>query len=135
VSTTGSEASGRRPMPLRLRCPYCGDGISVELVNASPGSYVTDMVVDYIECDSFECRATWDKHGDVRQPSAVPAGMNRPDLMTHDEVAARLGIAPDSVRSTCRRAGIAVVHGYPRELVEALDRRRRTPTPRKGELL
>jgi len=55
--------------------------------------------------------------------------------MTHDEVAALLGIGPESVRSTLRRAGIAVVHGYPRELVEALDRRRRTPTPRKGELL
>ena len=49
----------------------------------------------------------------------------RPDLMTHDEVAALLGIDPESVRSTCRRAEIAVVHGYPRELVEALDRRRR----------
>ena len=47
--------------------------------------------------------------------------------MTHDEVAALLGIGPESVRSTLRRAGIAVVHGYPRELVEALDRRRRTP--------
>jgi len=60
---------------------------------------------------------------------------SRSDLMTHDEVAALLGIGPESVRSTLRRAGIAVVHGYPRELVEALDRRRRTPTPRKGELL
>jgi len=108
------------PSPRRLRCPYCGGGISIEV------DY-TDMVVDYIECDSFECRATWDKHGDVRQPSAVPAGLSHPDLMTHDEVAARLGIAPDSVRSTCRRAGIAVAHGYPRALVEALDRRRRTP--------
>ena len=51
---------------------------------------------------------------------------SRSDLMTHDEVAALLGIGPESVRSTCRRAGIAVVRGYPRALVEALDRRRRT---------
>jgi len=49
--------------------------------------------------------------------------------MTHDEVAAKLGIDPESVRSTCRRAEIAVVHGYPRVLVEALDRKRRTCRP------
>ena len=64
---------GPDPMPRRLRCPYCGDGISVELVNASPGSYYTDMVVDYIACNGFECRATWDRDGDVRQPGAVTA--------------------------------------------------------------
>jgi len=125
VSTTGSDAGGRHPIPLRLRCPYCGDGISIELMNAGPpGSYYQDMVVDHIACDSFKCRATWDKNGDVRQPGTVPAGSGRPDLMTHNEVAASLGIAPDSVRSTLRRAGIALEHGYPRAQVEALERDR-----------
>ena len=56
----------------------------------------------------------------------------RSDLMTHDEVAALLGIGPESVRSTLRRHSIPLVHGYPRALVEALDRRRRTPNTEKN---
>ncbi len=49
-----------------------------------------------------------------------------PYLMSRDEVAERFGIGLESVRSTMRRLGIPEVRGYPRALVEALDRRRRT---------
>ena len=49
-----------------------------------------------------------------------------PYLMSRDEVAALLNIGPESVRSTLRRFGIPEERGYPRALVEALDRRRRT---------
>ena len=45
-------------------------------------------------------------------------------LMTRAEVAALLGISPDSVRNTLARAGIGEVRGYPRELVERLAERR-----------
>lgn len=44
------------------------------------------------------------------------------DLMTRDEVAAHLGIAPEAVRSTLRRYGITEQRGYPREAVEKLER-------------
>lgn len=43
-------------------------------------------------------------------------------LMTRDEVAVALGIAPESVRSTLRRYGITEQRGYPRDLVENLRR-------------
>jgi len=49
--------------------------------------------------------------------------------MSRDEVAALLNIGPESVRSTLRRDGIPEERGYPRELVEALDRKRRTCRP------
>jgi len=53
--------------------------------------------------------------------------------MSRDEVAERFGIGLESVRSTMRRLEIPEVRGYPRALVEALDRRRRTPnTERYG---
>lgn len=42
--------------------------------------------------------------------------------MTRDEVAALLGIQPDSVRNTLARYGIAEQRGYPREQVENLRR-------------
>lgn len=41
-------------------------------------------------------------------------------LMTVSEAAALLGIAPQSVRKTLRRAGITEVRGYPRAAVERL---------------
>lgn len=53
--------------------------------------------------------------------------MSSTDLMTHQEVAALLGITPESVRSTLRRAGITEQRGYPRELVLSLHRQRHTP--------
>lgn len=43
-----------------------------------------------------------------------------PELMTRDEVAALLGISPESVRSTLRRYGITEQRGYPRDQVESL---------------
>lgn len=43
-------------------------------------------------------------------------------LMTRDEVAAHLGIKPNSVRDTLRRYGITEQRGYPRNLVENLHR-------------
>ena len=49
-----------------------------------------------------------------------------PYLMSRDEVAERFGIGLESVRSTMRRLEIPEERGYPRALVEALDRRRRT---------
>jgi hypothetical protein len=49
--------------------------------------------------------------------------MNR-QLMTRAEVAAMLGISPDSVRNTLARAGITEERGYPRERVERLAERR-----------
>lgn len=42
--------------------------------------------------------------------------------MSRDEVAALLGIAPDSVRNTLARYGIAEQRGYPRHKVENLRR-------------
>lgn len=47
------------------------------------------------------------------------------DLMTREEVAEHLGIDPESVRSTMRRYGIDLEHGYPREQVMALERKPR----------
>lgn len=44
------------------------------------------------------------------------------NLMTRDEVAAHLGIKPNSVRDTLRRYGITEQRGYPRNLVENLRR-------------
>lgn len=43
-------------------------------------------------------------------------------LMSREEVAALLGIKPDSVRSTLRRYGITELRGYPRAQVENLQR-------------
>jgi len=43
-------------------------------------------------------------------------------LMSRDEVAALLGIKPNSVRDTLRRYGITEQRGYPREAVENLKR-------------
>lgn len=42
-----------------------------------------------------------------------------PPLMSRDEVAALLGVAPEAVRSTLRRYGVREVRGYPREAVIA----------------
>jgi hypothetical protein len=42
--------------------------------------------------------------------------------MSRDEVAALLGIKPNSVRDTLRRYGITEQRGYPREAVENLKR-------------
>lgn len=44
------------------------------------------------------------------------------DLMSREEVAALLGIKPNSVRDTLRRYGITEQRGYPRDLVENLKR-------------
>ena len=43
-------------------------------------------------------------------------------LMSRDEVAALLGIKPNSVRDTLRRYGITEQRGYPRDAVENLER-------------
>lgn len=43
--------------------------------------------------------------------------MSGDTLMTRDEVADLLGIAPDSVRSTLRRYGVREERGYPRDEV------------------
>ena len=43
-------------------------------------------------------------------------------LMSREEVAALLGISPESVRSTLRRYGITEVRGYPRTQIEKLER-------------
>jgi hypothetical protein len=43
-------------------------------------------------------------------------------LMSREEVAELLGIAPESVRSTLRRYGIHHVSGWPRSEVEAIER-------------
>ncbi|MBP2370189.1 hypothetical protein [Pseudonocardia parietis] len=43
-------------------------------------------------------------------------------IMTTDEVAEHLGIAPQSVRSTLRRYGISEVRGYDEDAVKALER-------------
>ena len=43
-------------------------------------------------------------------------------LMSREEVAALLGISPESVRSTLRRYGITEVRGYPRDQIEKLHR-------------
>lgn len=65
--------------------------------------------------------------GPARQytcPCGKPAeewayGHNDPEpLMSREEVAALLGISPESVRSTLRRHGITEMRGYPRELEE-----------------
>ena len=49
--------------------------------------------------------------------------MTKPSpLMSRDEVAALLGIKPNSVRDTLRRYGITEQRGYPREAVENLRR-------------
>jgi hypothetical protein len=42
--------------------------------------------------------------------------------MSREEVAALLGISPEAVRSTLRRAGIREQRGYPRDQVVALKR-------------
>ena len=42
--------------------------------------------------------------------------------MSREEVAALLGIKPNSVRDTLRRYGITEQRGYPREAVESLQR-------------
>lgn len=55
-------------------------------------------------------------------------------LMTRAEVAAHLGIAPESVRSSLRPYGISAQDGYPRALVESLQRHgrgRRTDLKKK----
>jgi hypothetical protein len=48
--------------------------------------------------------------------------MTNPNLMSRDEVAALLGIKPNSVRDTLRRYGITEQRGYSREAVENLKR-------------
>ena len=50
---------------------------------------------------------------------------NTPDVLTHREVAELLGIDPEAVRSTMRRAGIPEIRGYPTDQVLALERCRR----------
>lgn len=42
--------------------------------------------------------------------------------MSREEVAALLGISPESVRSTLRRHGVIEQRGYDREAVELLQR-------------
>lgn len=49
-------------------------------------------------------------------------GKSDEPLMSRDEVAALLGIKPESVRSTLRRYGITEHRGYPRRQVENLRR-------------
>jgi hypothetical protein len=44
------------------------------------------------------------------------------ELLGRDEVAERLGISPEAVRSTLRRYGITEQRGYDRAAVEALER-------------
>jgi hypothetical protein len=44
------------------------------------------------------------------------------DLMSRDEVAALLGVKPESVRSILRGYGIRELRGYPRAAVEGLRR-------------
>lgn len=51
--------------------------------------------------------------------------MTDSDLITRDEAAALLGCAPESVRHILRRYGIAEQRGYPRDLVENLQRKGR----------
>lgn len=43
--------------------------------------------------------------------------------MSRDEVAALLGIKPQSVRSALARYGITELRGYPRDQVERLERK------------
>lgn len=47
------------------------------------------------------------------------------DLMTREEAAEVLGVAPDSVRHVLRRYGITEARGYPRDRVLALRRKGR----------
>lgn len=48
-------------------------------------------------------------------------------LLPREEVARLLGIAPESVRSTLRRAGIAEKRGYPEGSIRELLQRRTGP--------
>jgi hypothetical protein len=47
------------------------------------------------------------------------------NLMPREEVAAFLGVAPESVRHILRRYGITEERGYPRDQVLALERKGR----------
>jgi hypothetical protein len=51
-------------------------------------------------------------------------------LMSRDEVAAHVGISPQSVRTVMRRYGITEVRGYPADLVRNLQRKPRGRTPK-----
>ncbi|MCW2719026.1 hypothetical protein [Pseudonocardia sp.] len=55
-------------------------------------------------------------------------------LMSREEVAALLGIKPNSVRDVLRRRGITEQRGYPREAVEALDYVKRAGQGRRTDL-
>lgn len=47
--------------PIHLRCPHCGGELYVE--TESTGGYYSEDRVDRIECEPYECGATWDRSG------------------------------------------------------------------------
>lgn len=56
--------------------------------------------------------------------------MTTGDLMSREQVAAHLGIDPESVRSLMRRYGINEVRGYPADQVRNLQRKPRGRAPK-----
>ena len=59
--------------PKPLRCPYCGDTLTVQLVYVAMYSEHRDL--DGFECDNTRCNATWDKLGNP----GVLSGVNSDD--------------------------------------------------------
>lgn len=51
--------------------------------------------------------------------------MSDPDLMTREEAAEHLGVAPNSVRTVLARHGVTERRGYPREQVLSVQRKPR----------
>lgn len=64
----------------------------------------------------------------MTQTNDTPAGSGGPaaadPIVSHEEAAAILRIAPSAVRSTLRRNGIPEIRGYRARDVEALQKRR-----------
>lgn len=66
-SANENEAGNLRP----LRCPYCADTLTAELVYTASYSEHRDLVG--FECDNYACNARWKPNGDPeRGPTPYP---------------------------------------------------------------
>lgn len=61
VAAAGAALERDKADLVHLRCPYCGGEIDIE-VEPTPG-YYGESIIDHIECQTYECGATWDRSG------------------------------------------------------------------------
>ena len=64
---TGEVVTGNKP----LRCPYCRDEFSAELVYTARYSEHRDL--RGYECDNYACDARWDARGNPTRAPGLPS--------------------------------------------------------------